>query len=195
MDALSALADRIDEQLPQTQCRRCGYDGCRPYAEAIASGEADVNRCPPGGTATLLTLARLLDRPAPPLDATRGQPGPFRVACIDESACIGCTLCIAACPVDAIIGAQKRMHAVMTSLCSGCELCIAPCPVDCIAMRPAQRPWTASDAIAARARFEQRRARRMASAAAKRDAEMRKRKASVAAAIERARARRSALAR
>jgi electron transport complex protein RnfB len=194
MDALSALADRIDEQLPQTQCRRCGYDACRPYAEAIAAGEADVNRCPPGGTATLRTLARLLDRPAPPLDTSRGTPGPLRVACIDESACIGCTLCIAACPVDAIIGAQKRMHAVLTSLCSGCELCIAPCPVDCIVMRPAEREWTASDAIAARTRFDQRQARRTASAAAKRDAEARKRKAAVAAAIERARARRNGLA-
>jgi electron transport complex protein RnfB len=193
MNASAALVDRIDEQLPQTQCRRCGYDGCRPYAEAIAADEADINRCPPGGTATLLTLARLLGRPAPPLDTMRGQPGPLRVACIDESACVGCTLCIAACPVDAIIGAEKRMHAVLTSLCSGCELCVAPCPVDCIAMRPAQREWTASDAIAARARFEQRQARRMAGAAAKRDAETRKRKAAVAAAIERARARRAAL--
>jgi electron transport complex protein RnfB len=194
MDALSALVDCIDERLPQTQCRRCGYDGCRPYAEAIAVGAADINRCPPGGTATLHTLARLVERPAPPLDTSRGEPGPLRVACIDESVCIGCTLCIAACPVDAIIGAQKRMHAVLTSLCSGCELCIAPCPVDCIAMRPAEREWTASDAIAARSRFGQRQARRTASVAAKRDAETCKRKAAVAAAIERARARRAALA-
>ena len=194
MEASSALAHRIDEQLPQTQCRRCGYSGCRPYAEAIAAGEANIDRCPPGGTATLHTLARLLDRPAPPLDTSRGQPGPLRVACIDESACIGCTLCIAACPVDAIIGAQKRMHAVLTSLCSGCELCVAPCPVDCTAMRPAAREWPGADAIAARARFDQRQARHAAaSAAARRDAETRKRKAAVAAAIERARARRAAL--
>ena len=195
MDSLSELANRIDAQLPQTQCRRCGYIGCRPYAEAIASGDADIDRCPPGGTATLNALAQLLGRAAPPLDTSRGLPGPLRVACIDESACIGCTLCIAACPVDAIIGAQKRMHAVLTSLCSGCELCVAPCPVDCIEMRPAGRDWTATDAIAARERFERRQARLAeANAAAKREAEARKRKAAVAGAIERARARRAALA-
>jgi electron transport complex protein RnfB len=137
----------------------------------------------------------LLDRTPPPLDPSRGQPGPLRVACIDESACIGCTLCIAACPVDAIIGAQKRMHAVLTSLCSGCELCIAPCPVDCITMRPAGRVWTSGDASAARARFASRQTRLAAtSAAGKRDAEARKRKAAIAAAIERARARRETAA-
>jgi electron transport complex protein RnfB len=193
MEALSELATRIDQRLPQTQCRRCGYDSCRSYAEAIAQGEADINRCPPGGTSTLDALARLLDRPAPLLDVSRGEPGPLRVAWIDESACIGCTICIAACPVDAIIGAQKRMHAVLNSLCSGCELCIEPCPVDCIEMRPAERDWTAADALAARARFEGRRARQaVAAATVKRDAEARKRKAAVAAAIERARARRAA---
>jgi electron transport complex protein RnfB len=192
MDGLSELADRIDERLPQTQCRRCGYDGCRPYAHAIAIGDADINRCPPGGTVTLDALARLLDRPAPPLDLSRGHPGPLRVACIDESACIGCTLCIAACPIDAIIGAQKRMHVVLTSLCSGCELCVAPCPVDCIEMQPARRDWTMTDATDARARFDQRQARHAAArTVAERDAEARKRQAAVAAAIERARARRS----
>jgi electron transport complex protein RnfB len=191
MQSLSELANRVDERLPQTQCRRCGYDGCRPYAEAIAAGDADIDRCPPGGAATLAALAALLDRTPPPLDTSRGLPGPLRVACIDESACIGCTLCIAACPVDAIIGAQKRMHAVLTSLCSGCELCIAPCPVDCIEMRPAAREWTPGDAVAARERFEHRQRRRAAAtAAAKREAEARKRKAAVAAALERARARR-----
>ena len=191
-----ALADRIDALLPQTQCRRCGYDACRPYAEAIAAGEAEINRCPPGGRSTLEALGALLGRPPPPLDASRGDPGPLRVACIDETACIGCTLCIAACPVDAIIGAQKRMHAVLTSLCSGCELCIPPCPVDCIAMQPAQREWTTSDASAARMRFQARERRTSAaSAAAKRDADARKREAAIAAAIERARARRAAAAR
>jgi Na+-translocating ferredoxin:NAD+ oxidoreductase subunit B len=183
MDALSGLADRIDGLLPQTQCRRCGYDGCGPYAEAIAAGDADVNRCPPGGSATLDALARLLGRAAPPLDPSLGVPGPLCVARIDEDACIGCTLCIAACPVDAIIGAQKRMHAVLTSLCSGCELCVAPCPVDCIEMVPAGRDWTATDATAARERFERRRERlAAASMNAARDAEGRKRKAAIAGA-------------
>jgi Na+-translocating ferredoxin:NAD+ oxidoreductase subunit B len=191
MDCAPDIADRIDALLPQTQCRRCGYDGCRPYAEAIAQEAADINRCPPGGEATLAALARLLAREAPPLDPSRGVPGPLRVARIDERACIGCTLCIAACPVDAIIGAQKRMHAVLTSLCSGCELCIAPCPVDCIEMAPAGRDWTATDATAARERFEQRRKRlAAASVSARREAEGRKRKAAIAAALERARARR-----
>ena len=191
MDALSELADRIDALLPQTQCRRCGYAGCRPYAEAIAAGDVDVDRCPPGGTDTLDALARLLGRAAPPLDTSRGVAGPLPVARIDEEACIGCTLCIAACPVDAIIGAQKRMHAVLTSLCSGCELCVAPCPVDCIDMIPAGRDWTATDATAARERFERRRERlAAASVSARREAEGRKRKAAIAAAFERARARR-----
>jgi len=185
------LADRIDALLPQTQCRRCGYDACRPYADAIAAGNAEINRCPPGGQSTLAALGALLDRTPPPLDASRGEPGPLRVACIDESACIGCTLCIAACPVDAIIGAQKRMHVVLTSLCSGCELCITPCPVDCIVMRPAEREWTSVDASAARARFLSRQSRLAATgAAAKHDADARKRRSAIDAAIERARARR-----
>ena len=193
MDALSELADRIDRLLPQTQCRRCGYDGCAPYAAAIAAGDADVDRCPPGGPDTLDALARLLGRAAPPLDTSRGVAGPLRVARIDEEACIGCTLCIAACPVDAIIGAQKRMHAVLTSLCSGCELCVAPCPVDCIEMVPAGRDWTATDATAARERFERRRERLAAtSTGARRDAEVRKREAAIADAFERARVRRRA---
>jgi Na+-translocating ferredoxin:NAD+ oxidoreductase subunit B len=192
MHGLSELAGRIDDLLPQTQCRRCGYGGCRPYAEAIAAGDADVDRCPPGGEATLDALARLLGRAAPPLDTSRGTPGPLRVARIDEEACIGCTLCIAACPVDAIIGAQKRMHAVLSSLCSGCELCIAPCPVDCIHLVPARREWTATDAAGARERFVRRRDRlAAASHVAARDAEARKRKAAIAAAFDRARARRN----
>ena len=192
-DGSFELTERIDSLLPQTQCRRCGYAGCRPYAEAIAAGAVDIDRCPPGGSATLEALAALLARPAPPLDTSRGVPGPLRVARIDESACIGCTLCIAACPVDAIIGAQKRMHTVLTSLCSGCELCVAPCPVDCIAMIPANRHWSATDATAARERYA-RRGKRLAAASAEatRDAEARKRKAAIAAAIERARARREA---
>jgi electron transport complex protein RnfB len=129
-------ADDIDALLPQTQCTRCGYPGCRPYAEAIATGEAQVNQCPPGGAATIAVLARLLERSAPPLNPANGTEGPLLVAQIDEDACIGCARCLPPCPVDAIIGAQKQMHTVVLSLCTGCELCVAPCPVDCIAMVP-----------------------------------------------------------
>lgn len=187
------LAERIDDLLPQTQCTRCGYAGCRPYAEAIASNAVDINRCPPGGDATLVSLAHLTAREATPLDVTRGIPGPLRVARIDESACIGCTLCIQACPVDAIIGAAKRMHGVLTALCSGCDLCVAPCPVDCIAMVPAGREWTPADARAARARYAARN-HRLATAAPprRRSAEASKREAAVNAALARARARREA---
>ena len=132
------LADRIDAVLPQTQCRRCGYDGCRPYAEAVAEG-APINRCPPGADAVVAQLAAMTGRPVMPLDVACGEPGPLRVARITEVACIGCTLCIDACPVDAIVGAAKRMHTVLAALCTGCELCIAPCPVDCIAMVAGER--------------------------------------------------------
>jgi electron transport complex protein RnfB len=193
MPEVPDLADRIDDLLPQTQCTRCGYDGCRPYADAIAAGAAGINRCPPGGDATLVALARLTGRPAAPLDVTRGAPGPLRVARIDEEACIGCTLCIKACPVDAIVGAPKRMHGVLTALCSGCDLCVAPCPVDCIAMVPAGRAWTQADAAAARARYETRN-HRLATAArpSTRGVEARKREAAVSAALARARARRPA---
>ena len=192
MTRVRDLADRIDELLPQTQCRRCGYAGCRPYAEAIAAGAADVNRCPPGGDATLAALAHVVGRAAPPLDTSLGTPGPLRIARIDEAACIGCTLCIDACPVDAIIGAQRRMHGVLAALCTGCELCLAPCPVDCIAMVPAGREWTRADANAARQRHQRRQARyeRRRAASARADA-ARERKAAVAAALVRARARRS----
>ena len=195
MHSSTALAGRIDDLLPQTQCTRCGYPGCRPYADAIAVGDADINRCPPGGESVLASLAALLGRAAPALDASRGAPGPLRIARIDEAACIGCTLCIQACPVDAIIGAQKRLHGVLSSLCSGCELCIPPCPVDCIAMEPAGRSWGVADAHAARARYEARRVR-IASRrdAASRSADERKRKAAVDAALARARARRAAAA-
>ena len=128
------LVRRIDALLPQTQCTRCGYDGCRPYARAIADREADIDQCPPGGDAGVAKLAILLGRKAKPLGAAFAPAMPPRVAVIDEAACIGCTKCIQACPVDAIVGAAQRMHTVIASWCTGCELCIPPCPVDCIAM-------------------------------------------------------------
>jgi electron transport complex protein RnfB len=191
------LAQRLDALLPQTQCTRCGYDGCLPYAEAIARGEAEINRCPPGGHATIVELAVLTGRRPRPLDPARGEHAALAVARIDEDRCIGCTLCIEACPVDAIVGAPKRMHAVVPSLCSGCELCLAPCPVDCIVLEPAAHAWTREQADAARTRHR-RRALRLArnervesrgTLPVPDDAAMRK--ASVDAALERARARRA----
>lgn len=130
------LVDQIDAQLPQTQCGQCGYPGCRPYATAIANGEAEINQCPPGGEATIHALADLLDREPLPLNPENGAEQEKAVAVIDEQTCIGCTLCIQACPVDAILGAAKQMHTVIESECTGCELCLPPCPVDCIEMIP-----------------------------------------------------------
>ncbi|HEY2679646.1 MAG TPA: RnfABCDGE type electron transport complex subunit B [Steroidobacteraceae bacterium] len=134
------LASRIDALLPQTQCTRCGYAGCSPYAAAIAGGEAHINQCPPGGEATIRALAHLLDRPALALNPNNGVEAAPRVAWIDESRCIGCARCLLPCPVDAIVGAQKYMHTVLEDACTGCELCLPPCPVDCIEMRPAEHP-------------------------------------------------------
>jgi Na+-translocating ferredoxin:NAD+ oxidoreductase subunit B len=129
-------AAKIDALLPQTQCTRCGYEGCRPYAQAIVAGTADINQCPPGGAHTIAALARLLGRTALPLNPANGVEGPPLVAQIDEEVCIGCAKCLPPCPVDAIIGAHRQMHTVVLALCTGCELCVAPCPVDCIAMVP-----------------------------------------------------------
>jgi electron transport complex protein RnfB len=131
-----SLADQIDDLLPQTQCTQCGFSGCRPYAEAIARGEADINQCPPGGTSGIVKLAALLRRDVIPLNPAYGVEKPLAAALIDEQWCIGCTLCIQACPVDVIVGAPKRMHTVLLERCTGCELCVAPCPVDCIEMIP-----------------------------------------------------------
>lgn len=128
------LADRIDALLPQTQCGQCQYAGCRPYAEAIANGEADINQCPPGGAAGIHALATLLGREFKPLNPAHGVETPRTVAVIDEAVCIGCTKCIQVCPVDAILGAPQVMHSVLTDECTGCGLCLVPCPVDCIAM-------------------------------------------------------------
>ena len=128
------LTEAIDALLPQTQCTKCGYPGCRPYAEAIAVGEADINQCPPGGAAGIRKLARLLDRNEKPLNPANGVEKPRTAALIDETRCIGCMLCINACPTDAIVGAAKQMHTVLTQYCTGCDLCLPPCPVDCIEM-------------------------------------------------------------
>ena len=133
-------AARIDALLPQTQCTRCGYPGCLPYASAIAAGEAEINQCPPGGGATIRALAELLGREYRPLNAANGVESPPRVAFIDEERCIGCARCLPPCPVDAIVGAAKYSHTVLADRCTGCELCLAPCPVDCIEMRPAAAP-------------------------------------------------------
>ena len=128
------LIERLDRLLPQTQCRQCGFDGCRPYAEAMARGDAGIDHCPPGGDAGARALARVLDVPARPFDRQRGAQTPPQVALVIEADCIGCTKCIQACPVDAIVGGAKYMHTVIADLCTGCGLCLPPCPVDCIAL-------------------------------------------------------------
>jgi electron transport complex protein RnfB len=133
---MSVCAKAIDALLPQTQCTRCGYQGCLPYAEAIERGEADINQCPPGGTETIAALAKLTGRPISQLNRDNGIESAPTVAFIDEARCIGCTKCLPPCPVDAIVGAPRLMHTVVADLCTGCELCVAPCPVDCIVMIP-----------------------------------------------------------
>jgi electron transport complex protein RnfB len=193
----SELARRIDALLPQTQCRRCGEPGCLPYAEAIAAGRSPINRCPPGGSATIAELAALLRVPALPLDTACGMPGPLRIAAIDEATCIGCTLCIQACPTDAIVGAARQMHTVLAHRCTGCELCLPPCPVDCIDLLPANREWSREDAANAGAWHAAQRTR-LARCASPRDEvtpppardATAQRKAALAAALARARARR-----
>ena len=135
------IVEQIDELLPQTQCGQCGFPGCKPYAESIASGDA-INKCPPGGQATINAIANLLDVPAPELDAEHGEEADVRtVAYIREDECIGCTKCIQACPVDAILGAAKLMHTVIADECTGCDLCVEPCPVDCIDMLPVEKTF------------------------------------------------------
>ncbi|WP_207004324.1 electron transport complex subunit RsxB [Trinickia mobilis] len=159
------LADRIEDLLPQTQCTKCGYAGCRPYAEAIASGEAGYNQCPPGGEEGVARLAALLGKPVIALNPANGIERPRPLAVIDEQLCIGCTLCMQACPVDAIVGAPKQMHTIVAELCTGCDLCVAPCPVDCIAMVPVTGAatgwdaWTQPQADAARTRHDRHLAR------------------------------------
>lgn len=224
VSAPAPLADLIEDLLPQTQCTKCGYPACRPYAEAIASGEASHNQCPPGGAEGVARLATLLGKPVIPLNLVHGQERPRPVAVIDETLCIGCTLCIQACPVDAIIGAGKQMHTVVQELCTGCDLCVAPCPVDCIAMvdvtgeRTGWDAWSQQQADDARRRHdfhvmrlrrdkEENDARLAAKAAAKlqtleteataspeQQAEQARKKAIVQAAIERARLKKEQMA-
>lgn len=201
----------IDTLLPQTQCRRCGFEGCRPYAEAIAAGEADINRCPPGGRETIERLARLTGTAPKPLNPDCGETAAPKVAFIREDECIGCTKCLQVCPVDAIVGAAKQMHTVIADECTGCELCVPACPVDCIDMPVAAAgegqvrwpPQSADDAArAARAcrRYEARNSRlarerqeRAARRARQRQAgdKSAERRAEIAAAIERAKAKRA----
>ncbi|MBV8261264.1 MAG: electron transport complex subunit RsxB [Paraburkholderia sp.] len=168
MNDPKTLADRIEDLLPQTQCTKCGYDGCRPYAEAIAAGNANYNQCPPGGAQGVARLASLLGKPVIPINPANGLERPRAVAFIDEQLCIGCTLCMQACPVDAIVGAPKQMHTIVKDLCTGCDLCVAPCPVDCIAMIPVTGEatgwdaWTQQQADEARVRHDRRLARQTA---------------------------------
>jgi electron transport complex protein RnfB len=222
--APTSLADQIEDLLPQTQCTKCGYPACRPYAEAIANGTAEYNQCPPGGAEGIARLARLLGKPVIPLNPVNGAERPRPLAVIDESLCIGCTLCIQACPVDAIVGAAKQMHTVVPQLCTGCDLCVAPCPVDCIAMVEVTQgttgwnAWSQRQADAARSRHDYRTfrlrrekeendARLEAKAAAKlkavetesvltpeEKAEQERKKAIIQAAIERARLKKEQMA-
>lgn len=159
MGSLQGLAARIDAALPQTQCTRCGYPDCAAYAQAIADGEAGINQCPPGGAEGVQRLSAITGQPAQPLNPENGPEGPRMLAVIDEAWCIGCTLCIKACPTDAILGANKLMHTVIAPHCTGCELCIPVCPVDCIELVNASgsdtgwNAWSAAQAQQARLRY------------------------------------------
>lgn len=214
-----SLAEQLEDLLPQTQCTKCGYPSCRAYAEAMANDNASYNQCPPGGAEGIARLAGLLGKPVVPLNPENGAERPRSLAVIDETLCIGCTLCIQACPVDAIIGAAKQMHTVLNALCTGCDLCVAPCPVDCISMieiTPGKTGWAAwsqeqADAARRRHNFrnfhlkrerDENEARLAAKAAAKlkaiekeaalsteAQAEQARKKAIIQAAIERARQR------
>lgn len=196
--AETSLADAIDAVLPQTQCGKCGYPACRPYAEAIASGLADINQCPPGSDDGVADIAAVLGVAPKPLDGRFGTAGSLVVALIEEEHCIGCTLCIQACPVDAIVGAPKLMHTVIAAACTGCELCVPPCPVDCIRLELKRAPNDRHAAAAdARRRFDTRNQRlerartdKAASLAAQRAAGAQRRKQeTIAKALERARLR------
>lgn len=157
---LQQLVAAIDAALPQTQCTRCGYPDCHAYADAVATGQAEINQCPPGGAEGIARLAAITGRNILPLNLAHGQEGPLKLALIDEAWCIGCTLCIKACPVDCIVGAPKQMHVVVGDQCTGCELCVPACPVDCISLVSVKAElsgwaaWSDAQALAARQRYQ-----------------------------------------
>ena len=189
-----SLADRINDALPQTQCTRCGFPDCKAYAQAIALDNAPINQCPPGGLEGIAVLSKITGRPALPLNSDNGTEGPMTVAVIDEAWCIGCTLCLKVCPTDAILGSNKVMHTVIESACTGCDLCLPVCPVDCIEMVPISNErtgwsaWSPELALQARQRFEARQLR-LLEEPAQEDKEVPGKKAMIAAALAKAKAR------
>ena len=197
-DVLAVRIQAVDDALPQTQCTRCGYPDCHAYAVAIATGAAEINQCPPGGASGIARLAVLTGRPALPLNPDHGSETPRRLAVIDEAWCIGCTLCLQACPVDCIVGGPKSMHTVIESACTGCELCLPACPVDCIALvnasgsRTGWQAWSPAQAAQARARHALHRSREAAPAPPVPPVADRAKDAVIAAALARARAGRPA---
>ena len=189
-----SLADRINDALPQTQCTRCGFPDCKTYAQAIAIDKAPINQCPPGGLEGIAILSQITGRPALPLNPDNGTEGPMTVAVIDEAWCIGCTLCIKACPTDAILGSNKVMHTVIEAACTGCDLCLPVCPVDCIEMVPVSNErtgwsaWSAELALQARQRYEARQLR-LLQEPAQEDKEVPSKQDMIAAALVKAKAR------
>jgi electron transport complex protein RnfB len=154
------VIEALNNLLPQTQCGQCSFNGCRPYAEAIIAGDADINQCPPSGDAGIARIAAFLNVPTKPLNSQFGDHKPKSVAVIDEAQCIGCVKCIVACPVDAIVGAAKWMHTVISAECTGCELCVAPCPIDCISIVPLENPDFAPTNLHAKQRYDTRQKRK-----------------------------------
>ena len=189
-----ALADRINDALPQTQCTRCGFPDCKAYAQAIALDNAPINQCPPGGLEGVTVLSKITGRPALPLNPENGTEGPMTVAVIDEAWCIGCTLCLKVCPTDAILGSNKVMHTVIEAACTGCDLCLPVCPVDCIEMVPISdertgwSAWSPALAQQARQRYEARQLR-LLEEPAQEDKEVPSKQAMIAAALAKAKAR------
>ena len=189
-----ALADRINDALPQTQCTRCGFPDCKAYAQAIAQHNAPINQCPPGGLEGIAVLSKITGQPALPLNPDNGREGPMTVAVIDEAWCIGCTLCLKVCPTDAILGSNKVMHTVIEAACTGCDLCLPVCPVDCIEMVPISdertgwSAWSPALAQQARQRYEARQLR-LLEEQAQDDKEVPTKQAMIAAALAKAKAR------